>query len=67
MFHYIEIKDQDGNWRRPIVIEFLDTGSRYMFEMGIYFSDSNEISVDAFFKFLKSTKFPQKKILIITD
>jgi len=67
VFNYVEIKDQNGNWRRPIVIEFLDTGSRYMFEMGIYFSESNETSVDAFFKFLKSTEFPQKKIQIRPD
>jgi len=67
VFHYIEIKDQDGNWRRPIVIEFLDTGSRYIFEIGIYFSESNESSVDAFLKFLKSTKFPKKKIQIRPD
>jgi len=66
-FDYIEIKDQNGNWNKPIVIEFLDTGSRFMFEMGIYFSESNKSSVDAFSKFLKSTEFPQKKIQLRPD
>jgi len=35
--------------------------------MGVYFSESNKSSVDAFSKFLKSTAFPKKRIQIRPD
>ena len=66
-FHYIQIKNENNLWQNPQVIEFLDTCSRHMFEMEIYFSESNENSVDAFSKFLRATEFPQKTVGIRPD
>ena len=66
-FKYIEIKDKTGKWRKPLFIEFMDTGSRFMLAIGVYFSESNESSVNAFSKFLKSTAFPAKRIQIRPD
>lgn len=66
-FDYLEIKDQKGEWKRPVAIEFMDTGSRFMFAMEVYFSESNESTVDIFLKFLKSTAFPHKRIQIRPD
>jgi hypothetical protein len=66
-FKYIEIKDDNGGWQRPCVIEIMDTGSRYMLAMDTYFSESNENSVDIFTQFLRSTQFPQKTINIRPD
>lgn len=64
---YLKIRDKNGNWKKPQVIEFYDTGSRYMFVLDVYFSESSENSVDLFTKFLLSTRFPQKKIRIRPD
>lgn len=66
-FDYLEIKDQKGEWKRPVAIEFMDTGSRFMFAIEVYFSESNESTVDIFLKFLKSTAFPHKRIQIRPD
>jgi hypothetical protein len=66
-FHYLKIRDDQGNWRKPLVMEYYDTGSRYMFELEAYFSESNENSVDLFSRFLLSTDFADKKIRIRPD
>ncbi len=61
-FHYFQIKNEIDEWANPCGIEIYDTGSRYMFAMDVYFSESNKSSVDIFSKFLRSTAFPQKTI-----
>ena len=66
-FHYVEIRDENGHWARPHAIEFLDTGSRYMFMLEIYFSESNGNTVEAFAQFLRSTQFPKKTIGLRPD
>ncbi|MDM8539324.1 integrase, partial [Desulfobacterales bacterium HSG17] len=66
-FHYLKIRDENGHWRKPQVIEFYDTGSRYMFVLDVYFSESSLNSVDLFTQFLLSTPFPNKKIRIRPD
>jgi hypothetical protein len=66
-FHYIKIKESNGNWKSPKVIEFFDTESRQMICLNIYFSESNETSVKQFSEFLLATPFPQKKIRIRPD
>lgn len=66
-FKWLEIRDKNGNFRQPQVIEFYDTGSRYMLAMDAYMSESNEESVDIFCKFLTSTPFPDKKIRVRPD
>jgi hypothetical protein len=66
-FKYIEIKDELGRWRKPIVIEFYDTGSRYMVAMDVYFSESSENSVDVFSQFLTAMPFPQKTVRLRPD
>ncbi len=66
-FRYFKIKNERGNWQKPNVIEFYDTGSRYMFVLDAYFSESSLNSVDLFRQFLLSTVFPHKKIRIRPD
>ena len=66
-FRYLKIRNEKGYWQKPNVIEFYDTGSRYMFILNAYFSESNWNSVDLFTQFLLSTPFPQKKIRIRPD
>lgn len=67
VFRYFKIKNDKGNWQKPNVIEFYDTGSRYMFVLDTYFSESSLNSVDLFRQFLLSTPFPHKKIRIRPD
>jgi len=64
---YIRIKNENNEWKKPVIIEFYDTGSRYMFVLDVYFSESNENSIDLFSKFLLSTPFPDKPIYIRPD
>ncbi|KPA11397.1 integrase [Candidatus Magnetomorum sp. HK-1] len=66
-FQYLKIKNENGDFLKPQVIEFYDTGSRYMFVLECYFSESSLNSVDLFRKFLLSAPFPQKKIRIRPD
>lgn len=66
-FRYLKIKDDRGNWQKPQVIEAFDTGSRYMFFLEAYFSESSLNSVDLFTRFLLSTPFPQQKIKFRPD
>jgi len=67
VFKYMEIKDENGKWARPCAIEFLDTGSRYMLSLEIYFKENIENSISAFGNFLRSTRFPQKEIQFRPD
>lgn len=66
-FRYLKIRNDIGHWQKPNVIEFYDTGSRDMFVLDAYFSESSWNSVDLFTQFLLSTPFPQKKIRIRPD
>ncbi len=66
-FHYFKIRSDDDGWTKPQVIEFFDTGSRFMFVLDAYFSESSLNSVDLFEKFLVSSPFPQKKIRLRPD
>jgi hypothetical protein len=66
-FRYLKIKDDNGWWQSPQVIEMFDTGSRYMFTLEAYFSESSLNSVDLFTRFLLSTPFPRKTIRIRPD
>lgn len=66
-FRYFKIRDENKTWRKPQVIEFYDTGSRFMFVLDAYFSESSQNSVDIFSQFLLSTSFPHKKIRIRPD
>lgn len=66
-FRYFKIKDDNGYWQKPQVIEIFDTGSRYMFILDAYFSESSLNSVDLFTRFLLKTPFPEKKIRIRPD
>jgi len=67
VFRYLKIKNDNGHWQKPNVIEFYDTGSRHMFVLDVYFSESSSNSVELFTQFLLSTQFPQKKIRIRPD
>jgi hypothetical protein len=66
-FQYLRIRDEHGNWQKPQVIEIFDTGSRNMFILEFYFTESSLNSVDLFTRFLLSTPFPLKKIGIRPD
>ena len=67
VFRYLKIRNDKGYWQKPNVIELYDTGSRYMFILDAYFSESNWNSVDLFTRFLLCTPFPQKKVRIRPD
>jgi len=66
-FQYFKIKDENGNWRKPQVIEFYDTGSRYMFVLECYFSETSFNAVDLFSRFLLDAPFPKKTIRLRPD
>ncbi len=66
-FQYFKIKDENGKWCKPQVIEFYDTGSRYMFVMEFYFSETSQNAVDLFTRFLLSVPFPKKRIRLRPD
>ena len=66
-FRYLKIRNASDNWQKPQVIEFYDTGSRHMFTLDAYFSESSLNSVDLFTQFLLSTPFPKKRIRIRPD
>lgn len=66
-FRYLKIKDDNGNFQHPWVIEMFDTGSRYMFVLEAYFSESNANAVDLFTRFLLSRPFPLQKIRLRPD
>lgn len=67
IFRYFKIKNETGGWQKPQVIETFDTGSRYIFELDVYFDESSFSSVDLFIFFLLCTPFPQKKIRFRPD
>jgi len=67
VFRYFKIRTQGHTWQKPRVIEFYDTGSRYMFVLDVYFSESSQSAVDIFSQFLLSTPFANKKIRIRPD
>ena len=64
---YLKIKNENGKWQKPQVIEFYDTGSRYMFVLDFYFSESSLNSVQLFIRFLLDTRFPTKTIRLRPD
>ncbi len=66
-FQYLRIRDEHGHWQKPQVIEMFDTGSRKLFVLEFYFTESNLNSVDLFTRFLLSTPFPMKTISIRPD
>ena len=67
IFRYFKIRNNEGKWQKPQVIEFFDTGSRYMFVLDVYFSESSMNSVELFTQFLLSTPFPCKEIRLRPD
>jgi len=66
-FQSFKIRDPQGQWRKPKVIEFYDTGSRYLFCMDFYFSENSENALKQFSKFLLSSAFVHQKIRIRPD
>jgi hypothetical protein len=66
-FQYLKIRDENGNWRKPQVIEFYDTGSRYMFVLECYFTETSLNAVDLFSRFLLDAPVPKKKIRLRPD
>lgn len=66
-FQYIKIRDEAGNWCKPQVIEFYDTGSRYIFVLEFYFSETSLNAVDLFIRLLLDRPFPKKKIRLRPD
>ena len=66
-FQYLKIRADNASWQKPQVIELYDTGSRYMFVLDAFFSESSLNAVDLFTQFLLSTPFPQKRFRIRPD
>ncbi len=66
-FQYIKIKDEANNWRKPQVIEFFDTGARYILVLEFYFSETNLNGVDLFTRFLLDVPIPKKRIRLRPD
>ena len=64
---YLKIKDDNGRFQHPCLIEMYDMGSRYMFVLKAYFSESNVNSVDLFTRFLMNAPFPLQNIRIRPD
>jgi hypothetical protein len=66
-FQYLKIRNDKGYWQKPQVIEFYDTGSRYMFILDAYFSESSLNSVDLFTQFLLSVPLDAVEIKPINN
>ena len=66
-FQYIKIKDENGKWCKPQVIEFYDTGSRYMFVLEFYFSETSLNALDLFTRFLLDVPFAKKRVRLRPD
>jgi hypothetical protein len=66
-FQYIKIRDENSKWHKPQIIEFYDTGSRYMFVLEFYFSETSENALDLFTRFLLDVPFPKKRIRLRPD
>ena len=66
-FQYIKIKDKTNNWRKPQVIEFFDTGARYILVLEFYFSETNLNAIDLFSRFLLGVPIPKKRIRLRPD
>jgi hypothetical protein len=66
-FRYVKIRDENGSWQKPQVVEIFDTGSRYMFALEAYFSESSLNSIKLFTEFLLNTSFPRKTVRIRPD
>jgi len=64
---YLMIRDDNNLWKKPQVIEFYDTGSRYMFVLDAYFSESSRNAVHIFSQFLLSTSFVNQTIRFRPD
>lgn len=67
VLEYLKIRNEIRAWQKPRVIETYDTGSRYMFALNAFFSESSLNAVNIFRQFLLSTPFPQKKIRLRPD
>lgn len=65
-FRYFKIR-RGGKWEKPQVIEFFDTGARYIFTLDACFSESNQDAVMVFSRFLLSTPFPPRTICLRPD
>lgn len=67
VLQYLKIRRENGKWQKPRVIEFYDTGARYLFVLDVFFSESSFNAVDIFTQFFLSTAFPQKQIRLRPD
>jgi hypothetical protein len=66
-FNYIKIRDETGSFCKPQVIEFFDTGSRYIFVLEFYFSETSLNAIDLFARFLLEAPIPKKRIRLRPD
>jgi len=64
---YIRIRDPDGRWKKPLLIEIYDTASRYMFGMDAFFSESSQSALRLFCEFLLSVEFPRSTVRFRPD
>ena len=67
VLQYLKIRNETGVWHKVRMIETYDTGSRYMFAVDAFFSESSLNAVHIFSQFLLSSPFPQKKIRLRPD
>lgn len=67
MAKYLKIKNEKEEFDAPVIISFFDTGSRFIFNMNLCFSESNQSAAESFCQFLRSTEFPKKKIRFRPD
>ncbi len=64
---YIKIRDESGQWRKPVAIEIYDTSSRNMLTLDVFFSESSKNGVCLFSKFLLGNEFPPQRIKFRPD
>jgi hypothetical protein len=66
-FRYIRIRNEKGNWQAPQVIETFDTGSRYLFDLDVWFEETSMNALELFTRFLTGTEFPLTTLCIRPD
>jgi len=66
-FAILRFRNDKGHWQKPNVIEFYDTGSRYMFVLDAYFSESSLNSVDLSVNFYSAHHSLIKNVRIRPD
>ena len=61
-FQFFKIKDENGNFFRPHLVEIFDRGSKFIFMMECYSSANQQTAIDLLNIFISKAQLPKQKI-----